>query len=57
MRVNMLTFNVRGLNNPQKVDRLKTYLYFIIPRPDLIFLQEHRLREQKAEQLGKMLAP
>ena len=51
----MLTFNVRGLNNPLKVDRLKTYLQFINPRLDLIFLQEHRLREQNAGKLGKTL--
>lgn len=57
MIIKSVTFNVRGLNEPRKIDRLKHYFRTLQGGADIILLQEHKLRGEKAATLGKKLFP
>jgi exonuclease III len=54
MQLKLLSFNVRGLNDPQSILKLKHYLDSS-PPANIIFLQEHKLRLQAAQELGPKL--
>ena len=54
MNLNILSFNVCGLNDLNSVRLLKKYLDDI-SRLDIILLQEHKLRGQDASNLGRYL--
>ena len=55
MNLTILSLNVRGLNDPDKIRRLKNYLDSQIPTFDVCLLQEHKLTGQKAADLGRSL--
>lgn len=57
MILKIITFNVRGLNELRKIDRLRIYFQTIQGGTDVILIQEHKLRGEKATNLGKHLAP
>ena len=57
MMIKIITFNVRGLNDPKKVDRLRNFFQNSQRGVDVIFLQEHKLRDTKAANLGRTLFP
>lgn len=57
MMIKVITFNVRGLNDPRKVDRLRNYFQGNLGGADVILLQEHKLRDTKAANLGRSLFP
>ena len=57
MIIKTITFNVRGLNEPRKIERLKQYFQNLHEGIDVILLQEHKLRGEKAASLGKQLFP
>lgn len=57
MMIKIVTFNVRGLNEPRKIDRLRQYFQNIQGGIDVILLQEHKLRGEKAANLGKHIFP
>ena len=50
-----MTFNVKGLNDPKQIDRVRQYLEFVKPRPNIIIIQEHKLRNVRAHNLGSRL--
>lgn len=54
MKLNLLTFNVHGLNDPVSIPKLKHYLS-ASPQVDILLLQEHKLRLQVAQELGAKL--
>lgn len=55
MIIKSVTFNVRGLNEPRKIERLRNYFKNMQGGADIIMLQEHKLRAEKAGTLGKQL--
>lgn len=55
MILQVVTFNVRGLNDSRKIDILKNYLQKPNGGADIILLQEHKLRGEKAANLGPKL--
>jgi exonuclease III len=54
MKINLLSFNVRGLYDLASIPTLKHYLS-ASPQIDIILLQEHKLRLQAAQELGAKL--
>ena len=54
MILKLLSFNVRGLNYPSAVRLLKHYIESIL-RLDILFLQEHKLKRQQYNDLGRYL--
>lgn len=53
MKLKLLSYNVRGLNDPASIDNLRNYLH---RNPvDFLFIQEHKLRGQGALHLGRTL--
>ena len=57
MIVKAISLNVRGLNDPRKTDRLRHYFQELQGGIDVILIQEHKLRGDKATNLGKLLFP
>jgi len=57
MKWNILTHNIRGLNDPENIDKEKGFIKSISPRPDVIFLQEHKLRGRSLDNLGYRIMP
>lgn len=57
MIIKAITYNVRGLNDARKTDKLRHYLQNFPGGLDIILLQEHKLRGEKAAQLGRKLFP
>ncbi|KAG0573683.1 hypothetical protein KC19_VG200300 [Ceratodon purpureus] len=57
MKLTIYSLNVRGLNDPAKVTRLRNYIQNLQPAPDILMLQEHKLTGEKAAILGRQLNP
>jgi exonuclease III len=57
MMLNIISLNIRGLNDPKKSLRLKRYLRTMQPQTDILLFQEHKLVGDKAKNLGKTLNP
>lgn len=55
MIIKVITFNVRGLNDPRKIDKLRQYFQNILGGADVILLQEHKLRGKKVTNLSQKL--
>lgn len=55
MRLNLLSFNARGLNEPSAVDALQLYIQDCRPVPDIVLVQEHKCRGVALTNLGKSL--
>jgi exonuclease III len=55
MNLNLISYNVRGLNDQMALDTLHHYLHGIMPKIDILMLQEHKLRNTQALQLGAKL--
>lgn len=49
MKLNLLSHNVRGLNDPLAVKRFELYLHGLNPRADIIMIQEHKTRGERLE--------
>lgn len=47
MKLHPLSINVRGLNQDQKVGIIRDYLSNLMPKVDVMYLQEHKLRVTK----------
>lgn len=56
MIIRLLSFNVRGLNDKSSILMLRNY-FQSLSYPDIILLQEHKLRNQESSALGKALWP
>lgn len=46
---------MKRLNDSHKVDYLKSYLKFINPQVNIVLVQEHKMRGEKATDLGRLL--
>ena len=57
MKLQILSYNVWGLNIPTKVRKLQRYIRLTKPTYDVILLQEHKLYGEKARELGRNLWP
>ena len=57
MLIKAITYNVRGLNDARKIQRLRHYFQTSSGWADIILLQEHKLRGEKADRLGRDLFP
>lgn len=57
MKLNILTHNLRGLNDPLSILKHNIFLRSMTPRVDVLMFQEHKLRGAKLEHLDKRLMP
>ena len=55
MQLTLYSLNVRGLNDPVKVDRLRGFVRFVKLSPNFFLVQEHKLTGTKAAELGRNL--
>ena len=57
MKLNLLTYNVRRLNDPASIPLLRHYLQGFNPKLDLLMLQEHKLWNKAAKSMYSKLWP
>ena len=57
MKWNIITHNIRGLNDPESITRERHYINSLSPRIDILLIQEHKLRGKALENLGSRLIP
>jgi exonuclease III len=55
VKLQILSYNVQGLNNPTKVRKLQINIRLTKSAYDMILLQEHKLCGEKAKELGRNL--
>lgn len=55
MKLHLMSYNVRGLNEVGRIDRLKYFISQVSPRLDCLMIQEHRLRHDAARNVGRTL--
>jgi endonuclease/exonuclease/phosphatase family metal-dependent hydrolase len=55
MKLSILSYNVQGLNDGDIILALRQYIQGLRPRPDIILLQEHKLRGLSPQQVGSRL--
>jgi exonuclease III len=55
MQLNLLSYNVRGLNDLAAVNALQHYVHSLQPKIDILMIQEYKLCNSQALQLGKRL--
>ena len=57
MKWNIITHNIRGLNDPECIAKERSFLNAITPKADVVMIQEHKLRGKALENLGTRLMP
>lgn len=57
MKLNIMTHNIRALNDPTNILKYNRFLRSISPRVDVLLLQEHKLKGSRVEHLDKRLMP
>ena len=57
MKWNIITHNIRGLNDPESIAKERSFLTSLIPKVDIVMLQEHKLRGNALKNLGARLLP
>jgi exonuclease III len=57
MIIKASSFNVRGLNEPCKINRWRNYIQTIEGGIDVIMIQEHKLRGSRLNNMGRKLWP
>ena len=57
MKWNIISHNIRGLNDLESLGKERHFLTSIIPRVDIVMLQEHKLRGNALDNLGARLMP
>ena len=57
MKWNMITHNIRGLNDPESISKERCFLTNLTPKVDVVMIQEHKLRGKSLENLGNRLMP
>ena len=55
MKWNLITHNIRGLNDPENITKERCYLSSLTPRIDVVMIEEHKLRGRALENLGHRL--
>ena len=43
MKWNIITHNIRGLNDPDSITKERCFLNSLTPRIDVVLIQEHKL--------------
>lgn len=57
MKWNIISHNIRGLNDPENILKERQFLSSIAQRIDIVMIQDHKLRGGKLEHLGSLLMP
>ena len=57
MKWNIITHNIRGLNDPESIAKESGFLSMLTPKADVVMIQEHKLRRRALENLGSRLMP
>lgn len=55
MKLNLLTINIRGFNDNAAVDTIQRYIQSCNSLPDVVNIQEHKLRGPALQQTGRRL--
>ena len=55
MKLNIISHNVREFNDPESILKERYFLNTLNPKADVVFIQEHKLRGKKLENLGNKL--
>lgn len=51
MEWNIISHNIRGLNDPDNIAKKRSYINFLTPRIDVLMIQEHKLRGRALEHI------
>ena len=54
---NIITHNIRGLNDPESIAKERGFFNSLRPRVDIVLIQEHKLRGKALENSGSRLMP
>ena len=57
MKWNLITHNIRDLNDPENITKERCFLNSLTPRIDVVMIQKHKLRGMTLENLGSRLMP
>ena len=57
MKWNIITHNIRGLDDPESIAKERGFISMLTPKVDVIMIQEHKLRGRALENLGSRLMP
>ena len=57
MKWNLITHNIRGLNDPDNIAKERRFIKSLAPKIDVVMIQEHKLRGRALEHLGTRLMP
>lgn len=57
MKWNLITHNIRGLNDPDNIAKERSFIKSPAPKIDVVMNQEHKLRGRVLEHLGTRLMP
>ena len=55
MKWNLITHNIRGLNDPDNIAKERGFIKSLAPKIDVVMNQEHKLRGSVLEHLGTRL--
>ena len=57
MKWNIITHNIRGLNDPESITKERCFISALTPKVDFVMIQEHKLRGRSRDNLGNRLMP
>ena len=57
MKWNIITHNIRGLNDPENITKERCFINALTPKIDVVLIQEHKLRGRSMDNLGNRLMP
>jgi exonuclease III len=55
MQLNLVSYNIHGLNDQATLGALQHYIQGLQPKVDILMLQEHKLKNLQDQQLGRRL--
>ena len=57
MKWNLITHNIRDLNDPENIRKEREFINSVTPKVDIVLIQEHKLRGRLMENIGTRLMP
>ena len=57
MKWNIITHNIRGLNDPENITKERCFITALTPKVDVVMIQEYKLRGRSINNLGNRLIP
>ena len=57
MKWNLITHNLRGLNDPDCIRKERCFLSSVTSKVDVVLIQEHKLRGSALDHIGTRLMP